>query len=76
MIDDNEIEDHRLAGEITLVLQNGPPAERESLLRAIASMHGEARAREMDGWYPSLLPTAPPRCCICNWHHLSDVPCP
>ena len=72
---DENIEYQRIAGEITLALENGTPEEREGLLSVIAGMVGQERADELRAEYCTR-PGGLPRCEKCKWHHeLTDI-CP
>lgn len=54
----SSIETQRVAGEITLVLKNGPDAARQSLLRVIEKLCGGAERRRLEAWVAEGMPGA------------------
>lgn len=56
MITDEQIETERLAGEVTLILRQGTPAERASLLRTIGIVCGSDERRRLEKWIADGMP--------------------
>ena len=58
LMTDAEIENQRVAGDITLVLKNGTESERESLLRTIEAVCGRSERERLDRWIAEGMPDA------------------
>lgn len=53
---DEQIETERVAGEITLVLRQGTPAERDSLLCTIERLCGLDERLRLESWIAEGMP--------------------
>ena len=55
---DAEIETMRVAGDITLILKDGTPQEKESLLKAIELVSGVQERERLEDWLADGMPGA------------------
>jgi hypothetical protein len=57
-MNEDQIETQRVAGDITLVLKNGPDDLRQSLLRAIEQVSGPEERERLERWMQEGMPGA------------------
>jgi hypothetical protein len=57
-MNDREIELYRVAGDIVLVLRDGPDEDRQSLLRAIEQAAGREERERIEAWVNDGMPGA------------------
>ncbi len=57
-MNDDQIETQRVAGDVTLVLKNGSPEEKESLLKAIEQIAGVDERIRLENWMKKGCPDA------------------